>query len=111
MGFTGGPLGGNVKTISNVFDWKYFHPIQKRRNVIGFHATVGYITGYGGGEVPPYSRYYMGRENDIRGFDIRSISPVTFIPPASSQPIFFHDLPAAAPLRFFTFPRFTFVAP
>jgi outer membrane protein insertion porin family len=110
MGFTGGPLGGNVKTISNVFDWKYFHPIQKRRNVIGFHATVGYITGYGGGEVPPYSRYYMGGENDIRGFDIRSISPVTFIPQASSQPIFFHDPTAGGALRSFNVPVLTYVA-
>src|SRR5712664_2321569 len=24
MAFTGGPLGGNVKSITNVFDWKYF---------------------------------------------------------------------------------------
>jgi len=79
FGFTGGPLGGNVNTITNVFDWKYFHPIQKRRNVIGFHASGAYTTGYGGKEVPPYSRFYMGGENDVRGFDLRSISPVAFI--------------------------------
>jgi len=30
------PAGGNVNTITNVFDWKYFHPISKRRNVIVF---------------------------------------------------------------------------
>ncbi len=36
-------------------------------------------------EVPPFSRFYMGGENDIRGFDIRSISPVTFIPTATTQ--------------------------
>src|SRR6202047_2178116 len=76
LGFTGGPLGGNVNTISNIFDWKYFRPIQKHRNVLGFHAVAGYTTGFGGKEVPPFSRYYMGGENDIRGFDIRSISPV-----------------------------------
>src|SRR5713101_4224120 len=85
FGFTGGPLGGNVNTISNVFDWKYFHPIQKKRNVIGFHATAAYVTGFAGRDVPPYSRYYMGGEQDVRGFDIRSISPVTFIPTRSAQ--------------------------
>ncbi len=78
-------LGGNVKSVSNVVDWKYYHPVNKRRNVLGFHASGAFITGYGGGEPPPYSRFYMGGESDIRGFDIRSITPVTFIPVATSQ--------------------------
>ena len=90
MSFVGGPLGGNVKTISNVFDIKYFHPINKRRNAIGLHFNTAYITGYGGGEVPPFSRFYMGGENDIRGFDIRSISPVIFIPTVTQQPLFYN---------------------
>jgi outer membrane protein insertion porin family len=83
LGFSG--LGGNVKSISNIFDWKYFHSVNKHRNVLAFHASGAFITGYGGGEPPPYSRFYMGGESDIRGFDIRSISPVTFIPTASVQ--------------------------
>ena len=83
LGFSG--LGGNVKSVSNVFDWKYYHPVNKHRNVLGFHASGAFITGYGGGEPPPYSRFYMGGESDIRGFDIRSITPVTFIPVATSQ--------------------------
>jgi outer membrane protein insertion porin family len=85
LGFSGGPLGGNVKSITNVFDWKLHHAVNKHRNVLSFHATVAYTTGYGGGEPPPYSRFYMGGESDIRGFDVRSISPVTFIPTVSSQ--------------------------
>src|SRR5260221_4863247 len=52
----------------------------------------------------------MGGENDIRGFDIRSISPVTFIPQASSQPIFFHDPTAGGALRSFNVPVLTYVA-
>jgi outer membrane protein insertion porin family len=32
---------------------------------------------------PPFQRFYMGGENDIRGFDIRSVSPVAF--PAQRQ--------------------------
>ncbi len=83
MGFSG--LGGNVKSISNVIDWKYFHPLNKRRNVLGLHASGAFITGYGGGEPPPYSRFYMGGESDIRGFDIRSITPVTYIPVKTAQ--------------------------
>jgi outer membrane protein insertion porin family len=110
LGFTGGPLGGNVNTITNVFDWKYFHPIQKRRNVIGFHATVAHTTGYAGKEVPPFSRFYMGGENDVRGFDIRSISPVTFIPQASAVQISFRDPTAGGTSRPFTVPVLTYVA-
>jgi len=85
LAFSGGPLGGNVNSITNVFDWKYYHPVNKRRNVLGFHASGAFITGYGGGEPPPYSRFYMGGESDIRGFDIRSITPVTFIPVKTTQ--------------------------
>jgi len=52
---------------------------------------VAYINGFGGLEIPPYSRFYMGGEQDIRGYDIRSISPVTFIPTTSFQQFSFQD--------------------
>jgi len=83
LGFSG--LGGNVKSVSNVVDWKYYHPLNKRRNVLGLHASGAFITGYGGGEPPPFSRFYMGGESDIRGFDVRSITPVTYIPVKTAQ--------------------------
>jgi outer membrane protein insertion porin family len=88
---SGGPLGGNVNTITNVFDFKMFRPIYKHRNVLGFHATAAYTTGYAGKQVPPYSRFYMGGETDLRGFDIRSISPVSFIPTQTTQRISYTD--------------------
>src|SRR5205807_452351 len=37
LGFSG--LGGNVKSITNVVDWKYYHPVNKHRNILGFHAS------------------------------------------------------------------------
>jgi outer membrane protein insertion porin family len=40
-------------------------------------STVG---GFGGEVAPPMARIYGGGENDVRGFDIRSSSPYTFIP-------------------------------
>ena len=110
LNFQGGPLGGNVNTFSNVFDIKYFHPINKRRNAIGLHFTAAYITGYGGKEVPPYNRFYMGGENDIRGFDIRSISPVVFIPTVTAQPLFYHDPLSAGQLRSFSLPVLVYTA-
>ncbi|MGB8325907.1 MAG: outer membrane protein assembly factor BamA [Candidatus Acidiferrum sp.] len=87
LAFTGGPIGGNVNTITNTGEFKYFHPINKRRNAIGVRFLGAYTAGYGGKEVPPYSRFYMGGENDIRGFDIRAISPVTYIPSVFNQGI------------------------
>jgi outer membrane protein insertion porin family len=88
---SGGPLGGNTNTITNVFSYTQFHPLYKKRNVLGVHFTTAFTTGYGGKEVPPFSRFYMGGEQDLRGYDIRSISPVTFIPTETSQTFIFSD--------------------
>jgi len=87
LAFTGGPIGGNVNTITNIGELKYFRPINHRRNAIGVRLLGGFTTGYGGKEVPPYSRFYLGGENDLRGFDIRGVSPVTYIPNVIHQTI------------------------
>jgi outer membrane protein insertion porin family len=71
---------------------------------------VAYITGYGGKEVPPYSRFYMGGEDDIRGYDIRSISPVTFIPTETAIPISYPDPSAGGALRTVTIPALIYTA-
>jgi outer membrane protein insertion porin family len=103
-------LGGNVNTITNVFDVKYFHPLNKRRNVLGLHASVAHTTGYAGKEVPPFSRFYMGGESDIRGFDIRSISPVTFIPENVNTPLSYHSSTCVGGVCTFTVPSIVYVA-
>jgi outer membrane protein insertion porin family len=89
LAFTGGPIGGNVNTITNTGEYKYFHPINKHRNALGVRFLGAFTTGYGGKEIPPYSRFYMGGENDIRGFDIRGISPVAYIPSVVNSTISF----------------------
>ena len=73
-------LGGTVRTIRPVIDYKHFKPVQKGRNTIGYHITGSFLTGYGGLVPPPFQRFYDGGENDLRGFDIRSVSPVAFLP-------------------------------
>lgn len=109
VGFSG--LGGNVKTVTNVVDMKYFHPINKHRNVIGLHFSAAHTTGYSGQEVPPFSRFYMGGESDIRGYDIRSISPVTFIPQLTNVPVSYHDPGCSGCLpRSFTVPTLVYTA-
>ena len=38
------------------------------------------LTGYGGKLAPPFTRIYIGGEQDVRGFEIWGISPIAFIP-------------------------------
>jgi outer membrane protein insertion porin family len=78
--FAGSVLGGNVNTFEPTIDAKYFRAGFKKGHVIGMHLLARFITGYGGKVAPPFSRYYMGGENDIRGFDIWGVSPIVFLP-------------------------------
>ncbi|MGZ4815926.1 MAG: outer membrane protein assembly factor BamA [Terriglobales bacterium] len=73
-------LGGTVRSIRPIVQYKQFIPVQNRRNAIGYSLNASYISGFGGLVAPPFQRFYMGGENDIRGFDIRSVSPVAFLP-------------------------------
>ena len=78
--FEGGPLGGNVNTVSEVVEAKYFRPNYHKRNVIAVRLLGAFETGYSGKVIPPFSRFYLGGEQDLRGFDIRTVSPVVFVP-------------------------------
>ncbi len=84
FGFSGSVLGGNVNTITPSFDVAYFRRGIWKSNVMGFHLATRFISGYGGKVAPPYSRFYMGGETDVRGFDILSISPIAYIPTDST---------------------------
>jgi len=48
--------------------------------VIGYRIQASFITGYGGLVAPPLERFYQGGDTDVRGFDVRAISPVVFLP-------------------------------
>lgn len=87
----GGPLHGNVNAITSTFEMKYFHSVNKKRNVIGMRLLSAFATGYSGTVVPPFSRFYMGGEDTIRGFDVRTITPVSFVPQATTQTVTFTD--------------------
>ena len=80
-------IGGTVHTIRPVVQFKQFFPMQKRRNALGYNIQASFITGYNGVVAPPFERAYLGGENDIRGFDIRTISPIAYLPSAQSVPL------------------------
>ncbi len=73
-------LGGTVRSIRPIFQYTHFIPMQKGRNSLAFNFQGSFLTGYGGVVAPPFERNYMGGEYDIRGFDIRSISPIAYLP-------------------------------
>jgi outer membrane protein insertion porin family len=88
VNFAGSILGGTVSTIRPTLDAKYFHvsPLNKK-HVIALHAMSSLLAGYGGHVAPPFSRTYIGGEQDIRGFEIWGISPVSYIPSTAQTPI------------------------
>jgi len=77
-------IGGTVHTIRPIVQFKQFFPMQKRRNALGYNFQASFISGYGGIVAPPFERAYLGGENDLRGFDIRMVSPIAYLPSAQS---------------------------
>lgn len=94
---TGGPLGGKVNTIAPSFEFKHFRPLFAGREArarieagrptrtFGFRFLFAHIGSFGTafqsnslsfvGGTPLFSRFFLGGEQDIRGYNIRSISP------------------------------------
>jgi len=79
-------VGGNVKYISPIASYRQFFPMKglkvnrEGHNVLGYRIQLAHITGFGGEVAPPTHRFYSGGEQDLRGFDTRSVGPYTFIP-------------------------------
>jgi outer membrane protein insertion porin family len=77
-------LGGTVKSIRPIVEYTHYFPLQNKKNTVGFRFQGSFLTGFGGVVAPPFERFYMGGEYDLRGFDIRSISPVAYLPAVGS---------------------------
>jgi outer membrane protein insertion porin family len=89
--FAGSFLQGNVNMIEPTIDAKYFRHGLFKGHVIGAHVLGRFVTGYGGRTAPPFNRFYMGGENDIRGFEIWGISPIAYIPSSGQVPLLNSD--------------------
>ena len=79
VGVAGGILSGDFNMIRPSIEYRHFLPdklISKGRNTIGFRFLGEYIQAYGKSTVPFFDRFFIGGETTIRGFDIRSISPM-----------------------------------
>ena len=79
-------LGGNVAYFRPIVEYKKYIPMrglkpvgpQDGKNTLSFRLQGSFLGGYGGHVAPPFQRFYLGGDNDIRGFDIRAISPVAY---------------------------------
>ena len=89
MGFASTVFGGNVNLLTPTAEFKYFRlsPISKK-DVLAFRLQGTLSTGFGGKEVPPFDRGFIGGEQDVRGFQIMGITPIGFIPSFTSVPVY-----------------------
>lgn len=91
LSYAGGPLGGNVNMLEPTASFTYYRRGLKPGHVIGLRLLGRFVSGYGGKAVPPYNRIIMGGEQDVRGFDIWTVSPYVYIPSQSTIPVYNND--------------------
>lgn len=111
---SGSFLGGDVNTIEPTVEYKRFRPFfagkegsrlndPKKTRTLGFRVQFGHIRAFGKrfesnsfsyvNGTPIFNRFFLGGEETIRGYDIRSISPTAPIRSNfSTQNIFATDL-------------------
>ena len=87
-------LGGDVRTYEPTLEFTQFYPIRKKRSeypeVFGFRILLGSVGSFAQTAkvrnsnslafidgVPIYERFFLGDEFTIRGYNVRSISPVS----------------------------------
>src|SRR5262249_48286262 len=92
---SGGVLGGDVNTWAPQLDFQYFKPVLKRRSekphVVAMRFKADHIRAFGErfnaqrgdtrplsfiNGIPIFERFFLGGEYDVRGYNIRSITPV-----------------------------------
>ncbi len=95
-------LGGTVADVMPLVEYKQWIPMKgihhnrEGKQALGFRIQGSFLSGYAGKVAPPFQRFYMGGDTDIRGFDIRSISPVAFFVQTASIPVVNPDDPCIA---------------
>ncbi|MGA9769065.1 MAG: outer membrane protein assembly factor BamA [Blastocatellia bacterium] len=114
LSLSGGPLGGKVNTIEPTFEYKHFRPLfagkesdnkigaGKQTRTLGYRLLVSHIRSFGTpfasnsfsfiGGTPLFARFFLGGEQDIRGYNIRGISPTAnFETTVSTRNVFATD--------------------
>jgi outer membrane protein insertion porin family len=72
-------MGGDLNLIRPTIQYQRFITdrwISRGRNVFAFNMQFQHIRSFSDSNIPFFDRFFIGGEHTIRGFDIRSISPV-----------------------------------
>jgi outer membrane protein insertion porin family len=77
--FTGGFLGGDVNYYRPSGDFRFYHPMHNGRNTLAMRMMGSFVQSFTNLSLPFYERIFAGGDFDIRGFDFRTISPISFI--------------------------------
>lgn len=86
--YAGGPLGGTVNFYKPTVEGVWYVPVT-RTTSFGFRTMVAWLEGFGERQftvqdnvfdvqstgIPFFERFFLGGENQIRGYDIRSVGP------------------------------------
>jgi outer membrane protein insertion porin family len=85
--FSGGPLGGTVDYYRPEAEGILYFP-YKKRTALGLRVDGSYILPFGDTRVLPYyQRFFLGGENQIRGYNVRSVGPIeTIVNPTTGLP-------------------------
>jgi outer membrane protein insertion porin family len=77
--YNGGLLGGNTNYYRPSLEFRYFKPHTRYGNVIAARFMASHVRGFGGTSVPFYERFFPGGDYDLRGFDFRTVGPISFL--------------------------------
>ncbi|MGC9972570.1 MAG: outer membrane protein assembly factor BamA [Bryobacteraceae bacterium] len=92
VAFANSKMGGNVNLVQPTISMTYFHPAPtNKKHIIGIRLMSSFVSGYGGRSAPPFNRYYIGGEQDVRGFDIWAVSPLAYMPSSATVPVLNSD--------------------
>jgi outer membrane protein insertion porin family len=104
----GGFLGGSVSYWKPTLEGVWYIPHTKR-TALGLRGQIGYVRPYGNTHaLPYYERFFLGGETQIRGVNVRTVSPVDANNTALGGNKFLlfnaeYYFDIAAPLRFLLF--------
>jgi outer membrane protein insertion porin family len=95
VSLAGGVLGGDVRTVAPTMEFQYFKPVLRRRtekpHVLAMRFRADHIRAYGAppptvqgdtrslsfvGGIPVFERFFLGGDQDIRGYNLRSLGPI-----------------------------------
>ena len=72
-------MSGDINFYRPTAEFRFYHPMNHGRNASAMRAMSSYIQSFTNLSVPFYERFFVGGDFDIRGFDFRSLSPISFI--------------------------------